>query len=43
MISVGIDPLEISAGHAEVRVAELVLDHGQRHAFPGHLDRVCVA
>jgi hypothetical protein len=35
-----IDPWEISAGDAEVRVANLALDHGQWDAFPGHLDRV---
>ena len=39
----GIDALKVSAGDAEVGMAELALDHGQRDTFACHLDRVRVA
>jgi hypothetical protein len=38
-----VDALQIDRGDAEVAVSELALDDDQRHAFAGHLDRVCVA
>jgi hypothetical protein len=37
-----VDALQIDRGDAEVGVPELALDDEQRHAFPGHLDGVCV-
>jgi hypothetical protein len=39
----GVDPLEVHARRAEVRVPELTLDDVQRDAFTGELDRVSVA
>ena len=38
-----VDALWVGAGDAEVCVAELALDDGQRHTFASHLDRVSVA
>ncbi len=38
-----VDALQVNRGDAEVAVAELALDHDQRHAFVSHLDRVGVA
>ena len=38
-----VDPLQVHAGDAEVPVAELALDHVQRHGLACHLDRVRVA
>ena len=35
-----VDALEIDAGDAEVRVAELALDDQERDALTGHLDSV---
>ncbi len=35
-----IDPFEIDTGDAEVAMAELTLDHDQRHAVASHLDGV---
>jgi hypothetical protein len=43
MISALSDPLQVHAGDAEVSVAELALDHVQRHALAGELDGVGVA
>jgi hypothetical protein len=37
-----VDALEVDRD-AEVAVAELALDHDQRHVLVRHLDRVCVA
>jgi len=37
-----VDPFEVDAGDAEVRVSELPLDDHKRHALVGHLDRVRV-
>src|SRR5215207_2787172 len=39
----GVDALQVDRGRAEVRVAELTLDHVQRHAFARELDGVGVA
>ena len=38
-----VDPLNVDAGDAEVRGAELALDHDQRDAFSGHFDGVRVS
>jgi hypothetical protein len=38
-----IDPLEVDARDAEVRVAELALDHNQRDTFVRHFDRMGVS
>src|SRR5579871_2070533 len=38
-----VDAPKVRAGDAEVGVAELALDHVQRHAFAGELDGVGVA
>jgi hypothetical protein len=43
MISWGVDPLEIDAGRAEVRMPELPLDNVRRHALAGQLERVRVS
>src|SRR5215211_179531 len=37
-----VDALQVGRGDAEIAVAELALDHVQRHALAGHLDRMCV-
>jgi hypothetical protein len=36
-------PLQVGRGDAEVRMAELALDHVQRHALAGQLDGVGVS
>jgi hypothetical protein len=38
-----VDALQIDRRDPEVAMSELALDHDQRHALAGHLDRVCVA
>src|SRR5215213_4249814 len=38
-----VDALQVDRGRAEVRVAELALDHVKRHALAGELDGVGVA
>jgi hypothetical protein len=38
-----VDALQIDGGDAEVAVAELALDHDQRHAFARRFDRVRVS
>src|SRR4051812_36487571 len=38
-----VDPLEVDGCDTEVGVSELALNDGERDAFAGHLDRVCVA
>jgi hypothetical protein len=35
-----VDALQVDAGDAEVRVAELPLNHHERNAFVRHLNRV---
>ena len=37
-----VDALQLDAGDAEVGAPELALDHDERNALVGHLDRVCV-
>jgi hypothetical protein len=39
----GVDALQVDRGCAEVRVAELALDHVERHALAGELDGMRVA
>jgi len=39
----GVDSLQVDGGNAEVGVAQLALDHIQRHALARHLHRVGVA
>jgi hypothetical protein len=43
MISSASMPLQVDRGGAEVGVAELALDHVERHALVGELDGVGVA
>ena len=38
-----VDALQVDGGDPEVAVAELALDHDQRHSFAGHFDGVGVA
>ena len=38
-----IDPLQVHARGRDIRMPELPLDHRQRHALPGELDRVSMA
>ena len=38
-----VDSLQVDRGDPEIRMAELALDHIQRHPFPRHLNRVRVA
>jgi hypothetical protein len=35
-----VDPLQVHGGDAEIGVAELALDHIQRHPFARHFDGV---
>jgi hypothetical protein len=37
-----VDALQVDAGDAEVGVPELTLNHDERNAFVGHLDRMGV-
>jgi hypothetical protein len=38
-----VDALQVDAGDPKVGMAELMLDHDQRHAFVRHLDCVSVS
>jgi len=38
-----VDALQVYGGDAEIRVAELALDHNERDAFASHFDCVRVA
>lgn len=38
-----VDPSQVRRGDPEVGMSKLSLDHRERHAFPVHLNGVCVA
>jgi hypothetical protein len=38
-----VDALQVDGRDTEVAVAELALDHDERHALVSHLDGVCVS